>query len=198
VAGTEEEKVECPECGDTHFVTKDEKRVICKCQVQRRIKYYLKGLSKTEEPGVWDLPAFSELDTDQNLYILWNQNNTAKIQGLIARLLLTKGTGRNYKVLQTYELVEIYLGLHPLTDSLFKLSWSPLILVNGLMEMENKRIELITLQVLENRKLNGQVTWFINKGKTNRLPNVDSYLNSNNFHRIDIGESISRSDARLK
>jgi len=194
----EEEKVECSECNDIHFVIKDGKRIICKCQVQRRIKHYLKDLNEIEEPGVWDLSAFDGLDTNQNLYILWNQSNTAKILGLVARLLLTKGTGRQYKVLQTYELVEIYLGLHPLTDSLFKLDWNPLILISGLMEMENKRIELITLQVLENRKLSGRFTWFINKGKTNRLSNVDAYLNSNKFHRIDVGESTTKSGARLK
>lgn len=198
MASKKEEKVECQVCKDTHFIEKDGKRKVCECRVKRRVKHYLKDLGKIEESGVWDLKEFKELDTNQNLYILWSQRNTAKIQGLIARLLLTKGTTRHYKVLQTYELVEIFLGNHPLTNSLFKLSYSPLILINGLIEMENKRLELITLQVLENRKLNGRVTWFINCKTNNHLPNVNAYLIDNHYNRIDVSDGIQSAGSKLK
>jgi len=176
----------CKECEGTNFVIKGETRELCGCIKKRKIQHYLRTLGRLSDPGELAIKVLEKVDPSKNLYILCNERDMAKISGMFAFLLIRRARFDSFKVMNVYELIEVFLGKHDDADSIFKLNDSVLMLTNGFQEMENRRQEDLILQTLENRRRSGKVTWFYNRGRSNPLKLVDSFLRENGFEVVDI------------
>jgi len=179
----------CSICKGMKYTVSDGKRVKCVCLISARAASYLKPLGEIKSPGKKVLEEIKRLKQRGDLYLIYNEKNLAKIAGIFAYLLLKRGGFLSYRVLNVYEIVEIFLGKYEDIDSVFKLKEEVLILTNGFREMENVRQEDLVLQTLENRKRLGKSTWFFSRGFKNPLATVDSYMKENDFEVLNLNGS---------
>lgn len=135
-------------------------------------------------------------DANKNIFITSSEKDQGKINGLIAYLWCKFGIDSSMKVMNSYELVEIFLGNLEGQTSLLNLDSQILVILHGYNEMANKRLPDFILQVLDNRRRLHLVTWFINRGSRCNLDPVQDYITSNSFDKIAIRDS-SKGKGRL-
>ncbi len=153
----------CAVCRDVGWVFKDEKREECACRVRLRVRTYLRhleplvpvqGLNPTTGlPGGWS-----------NVLVLFEDKDILpqQVKWVFATLLLARGARERYRVLNAYELIDIYLenraekeGIHSCLD----LREPILGVFYGFHEFTNKRQGEAFLQTADFRLGKGLITW---------------------------------------
>lgn len=187
----------CKKCDGLNYVVEGGKRLACICVVKRKIRLYLGTFGQIACPSSGAVDVLKGLDPNQNLYLLGTESDMSRIYGALSMLLVHSGQFKSFRVMNVYELIEVFLGKLDFADSVFKLNERILILLNGFHEMENRRQEDLILQTLENRRRMGTFTWFYNRGRTNPLKAVDTYLRGNKFKVVELDGKRSIDSARL-
>jgi hypothetical protein len=175
----------CVKCDFRGFLIKKDKKVFCDCRIKGKVARYLRPLGEIQAPGKKVLKKVKGLDTTQNMYFIWDENEDRKIHGLFSVLLVKRGLTRTYHVLDAYELVDIWFRTHALWDSVMKIMMDVLILQVGFTTSPNRETPTLILQCLENRKRKFKTTWVFQKGKVNTYPEVYNYVKENDFIVLD-------------
>lgn len=125
----------------------------------------------------------------EDLCILTEEKDREKVNGAIGLIWTRVGLSKTLKIMNAYELIEIYLGHNEEIKSIFDLRSDILILMYGYGEFENARQSDILVQTIENRKSFNCVTCLINRGREipNKLNSVKSVMESLKYSFIKLG-----------
>lgn len=161
-------------------------KIACSCLG----KLKLHARFKTLGPYEFDRKFLSPLRrvNPGDLCILTEVKSQAKINGAVGLMWAKAGLSKYLRVMNAYELIEIYLGNLESYKSIFELKMDILVLMYGYSEFENRRQSDIILQTMENRRRLGLQTWFVNLGKEipAKLSKVASYMQSSNYEVVNL------------
>jgi len=178
----------CKICKDQRYIIENDVKVKCICVSREKLKIYLRKLrplTPVDTIGFHVLP-LGDIDSNDNLFIRWNQMDMKKINGVLAHLLVKCGVYRTYSVYHAYELIEIFLQHHPDIKSIFDIRDDVSIILCGFEEFANKRQEDIILQLLDVRRSRNLITWLFHNGTKFPWGRVSSYMQSNNFQSVTL------------
>lgn len=182
----------CEECKDIGFRLEGERRVTCACIFKKKIKRFLTKLLPIKEPPVSYLQFLDKFTPKSNYYILSDISDIAVVNGILAKMLLKFGLDTSYTILNIYELVDIFLGHNPEYQSIFDIYHKVVILTAGYNEMENKRLEEITIQFMTQKLRKGDFIWLYNNGLSCNYNLILDFMKSNGYQELNYAKSDSR------
>lgn len=179
----------CPTCEGRGFRVGEGCYEICECLIAKKAKAYIQPLKPIslgdEDRGT--LNALTEAGFHNGpIHLTFSDIPQAKINGILAALLLANSPLPSYLALNVYELLEIYLGNDPRFSSVLHLKMDRLILMRGYNEFENKRQMDIILQTHDNRRRYGKLTWYVKVGLPDSLPQLIQYLKTEGYEAFVI------------
>lgn len=148
--------VTCKICGDLEYVVKGKIRVPCKCARIKKLKAYFPYVDLNKvSPSAAQVAIKQCKDYPINKNLFLQTNLPEETLNLILLFYLLKLGSPSYTIMNSYELVEIYLEKHPAYKSYLEINYDCLVILHGYSEMENKRSEELLLQLLDNyRRMN--------------------------------------------
>lgn len=177
---------ECGICHDTGFTVVGGVKKICVCTKFRRLAAYapqLIGSVIKSEKQVRD--EFSDIfGDDKRTYLKLRKGlNEISVDVAIAFWLL-KHNMPTYRIMNVYELIEIFLQHHPTYKSMFEIKFPALILLQGYDEFPNVRQNDAILQVLEIMRRSDGLVLYISS-RQDDPPEIATYLRLHNWKIIN-------------
>lgn len=176
----------CNQCQDVGFIVKGGVKVSCVCSKFRRLAAYapqlVKSVIQSDKGTREDFATTYEDDRRVFLRLRKGLNEVAVDTAIIFWLL--KHQQPAFKVMNVYELIEIFLQHHPVYKSMFDLKFPALVLLQGYDEFPNVRQNDAILQVLEIMRRHDGLVLYIST-RQDISPEIANYLKLHNWKIID-------------
>lgn len=184
----------CALCDDQRFTIKDGVKEVCPCVKMKRLCIYFPDALSALETGEKDADLILGIEFVPNTVCRVRQSFPESQIDLIKLAYLMSLDCPSYKVLNVYELIEIYLSRHPQFSSLFELKFPAVILTEGYNEFPNVRQNDAILQFLDIAKRHGGDVLFLSR-KREVSPVLIEYFERSDWGVLDMTLS-SGSDQR--
>jgi len=182
----------CSICNGMRFVMKDGIRYPCTCAKRQKMlaEYpFLTRLDLNKANLPWVKAQFDAFTLDvKRSCVVVECSRIKEAELFVFMMLLLMMKPESYCVLNTYEMVEIFLGKHDKFQSVFSINTKTVCLLLGWNEMTNCRHEELVLQYLDICKTRGVRVLFFIKGDQSRWPGIQSYLRDADFDRFKLAE----------
>lgn len=177
----------CKLCNELEYIVKDGKRIPCVCARVRKLKAYFPyvHLDKVRKVSVKEAMKYAEsLPIGKNLSIVTDVKEESL--NLILLFYLLRVGSPSYHIMNSYELVEIYLEHHPEFKSILEISYDYLIVLYGYNEMANRRQEDLLLQLFDHyRRLDKKII-FVSRSGGQSLTQLPRYIMDNQWGTKDM------------
>lgn len=176
----------CADCTSVCWDVVDGKRQAKPCLLQKKLKALVKDLEPYAVPE-WVPHQLKDVDPTQNLYMVNAPRDQKALNGVLAYLRCRPGmAAKSFKVLNIYELIEIFLQHHNDFNSVLGITQDVLVLLDGYFEMENKRLAEICLQAMDNRRRHAKVTWVVSLNSAIKYPTIQQYLRGHAVTEVNL------------
>lgn len=159
------------------------------------------GVNEQELKSLWSIfnstPALGKM-AKSNGYVCMSEDI---LRPLLLRLFVEKGQFTDYRLMNAYSLIEIYLGHNDDITSIEQLESNHIVLYLGFSEFENKRQADIIMQLIEQQLLRRGTLWLIYKGSedtfANKYRELLQLMNQRKFVGININTRATSGSEEL-
>lgn len=189
--------IKCNICGDLKYVVKDGERVACKCITQKHLYIYApeQFVSAVKVPQairdkLWNMFK-APID---NAYMSMGKLIEEDVVNSMILYFLVSHLEPHYKILNVYELIEIYLSRHPHFKSLYELKFPAVVMLEGYNEFPNVRQNDAILQYLDIAAGNKSKVLYLSRKTAIDTPIMDYFKTHNWTNIIATAGTIAKPD----
>lgn len=188
----------CEDCKDQGFVIKSGVKEPCVCAKMRKLLAYAPRLVKSLASVDKKIRQESTevFDESPSTFLRLRRGTNQNIVDMLMLFWLLKHGQPDFRDMNVYELIEIFLQHHPTFKSMYDLKFPALILLEGYDEFPNRRQSEAIMQVLEIMRTENSKVLFVSLKPATEQAILD-YFKIHNWKTIDLTKGGKGSYERI-
>jgi len=176
-------------CGGKGYIVKDGEKVACDCSKVRRLAVYFPDAASAMDNPTEVMDEVLAMQFEDNVFCRLPRTATEGRTNLVKMSYLMVHDCPTYKILNVYELIEVYLSRHPVYSSLFQMTFPATILMEGYNEFPNVRQNDAILQFLDIAKRGGGKVLYLSRKSVTEQALVE-YFKQNSWQLLEMTKNV--------